>query len=168
MGGYLAFEILRQAPERVRRLCLLDTSARPDSPEATQKRRAKIAVAADGRFEETLDEAYDTAVHPDHLGKAELRTLSKAMSLANGAEVHIRHQTAIIGRVDSRPVLSTVTVPTAVIVGDSDAITPLDAAREMAEGIAGAVLTVIERAGHMAIIEQPAAVNGAIVEWARG
>lgn len=167
MGGYLALEIMRRAPERVTRLCLLDTTARPDTPEATQKRRDNIAKARDGRFEETLDGAFDTAVHPDHLGKADLRALSKAMSRAVGPEAYQRHQEAIIGRADSQPMLATIRVPTAVIVGDADQITPPDAAREMAAGIDGAVLTVIERAGHMAVIEQPEATIGAIVAWAK-
>lgn len=168
MGGYLAFEIMRQAPERVMKLCLLDTTARPDTPEATQKRRDNIAKARDGRFEETLDGAFDTAVHPDHLGKAELRALSKAMSRAVGHEAYQRHQQAILSRPDSRATLAAIRVPTAVIVGDADQITPPDAAREMAAGIAGATLTVVERAGHMAILEQPETTIGAIVAWARG
>lgn len=167
MGGYLAFEIIRRAPERVAKLCLLDTTARPDSPEATAKRRERIAIAQRGGFSKTLDGAYDDAVHPDHLGRAELRALSKAMSLAVGAETYIRHQEAIIARPDSRPALATIQVPTAVIVGDSDKITPPEAAYEMADGIAGARLTVIERAGHMAVIEQPEATTGAIVAWGR-
>lgn len=168
MGGYLALEIMRRAPERVTRLCLLDTTARPDTPEATQKRRDNVAKARDGRFEETLDGAFDLAVHPEHIGNAELRALSKAMSRAVGPEVYQKHQEAILGRPDSRPMLATIEVPTAVIVGDADQITPPEAAREMAAGIAGARLTVIERSGHMAVLEQPEATVGAIGAWARG
>jgi pimeloyl-ACP methyl ester carboxylesterase len=167
MGGYLAFEIIRQAPERVGKLCLLDTSARPDSPEATVKRRERIAVVQSGGFSKTLDGAFEDAVHPDHRSRADLRTLSKAMSLAVGPEIYVRHQEGIIGRLDSRPTLAGIAVPTAVVVGDSDIITPPDAAREMATGIAGARLTVIERAGHMAVLEQPQATNAAIVAWAK-
>ena len=168
MGGYLAFEIVRQAPERVAKLCLLDTTARPDSAEATAKRREKIAIARNGGFSKTLDGAFEDAVHPDHQGRADLRTLSKEMSLAVGPETFIRHLEAIIGRVDSRPMLAAIRVPTAVVVGDSDKITPPEAAKEMAEGIAGATLTIIERAGHLAVLEQPEATNGAIVAWAKG
>ena len=168
MGGYLAFEIMRRAPERVIRLCLLDTSARPDTPETTAKRRDRIEVARNGGFSKTLDGAFDDAVHPDHVGRADLRALCKAMSLAVGAETYIRHQEAIIARPDSRPALATIRVPTAVIVGDGDKITPPDAAEEMASGIAGATLTVIERAGHMALLERPEATVGAIVAWGRG
>lgn len=167
MGGYLAFEILRRAPERVAKLCLLDTTARPDSPETTAKRRDRIGIARNGGFSKTLDGAYDDAVHPDHIGRAELRSLSKAMSLAVGPETFIRHQEAIIAREDSRPMLASIRVPTAVIVGDADKITPPEAAYEMADTIPGATLTVIERAGHMAVIEQPDATTGAIVAWGK-
>jgi pimeloyl-ACP methyl ester carboxylesterase len=167
MGGYIAFELFRQAPLRVAKLCLLDTSARPDTPEATVKRRQKIAITRDGGFSKTLDGAFEDAVHPDHQGRADLRALSKAMSLALGPEIYMRQQEAIIGRVDSQPTLREIRVPTAVIVGDADKITPLEGAREMADGIAGATLTVVERAGHLAVLEQPEAVNGAIVAWAK-
>ena len=167
MGGYLALEILRRAPERVAKLCLLDTTARPDSPEASAKRRDRIGIARNGGFSRTLDGAYDDAVHPDHIGRADLRALSKSMSLAVGPEIYIRHQEAIIARHDSRPTLATIRVPTAVIVGDADRITPPDAAHEMADAIEGATLTVIERAGHMALLEQPEATTGAIVAWGK-
>ncbi len=168
MGGYLAFEIFRRAPERVAKLCLLDTTARPDGAEATARRRDRIAIAKKGGFSKTLDGAFEDAVHPDHHGRADLRTVNKAMSLAVGPEHYVRHQEAIIARRDSRPTLATIHVPTAVIVGDTDKITPPEAAREMATGISGATLTIIERAGHMAILEQPEATIGAIVAWGRG
>jgi pimeloyl-ACP methyl ester carboxylesterase len=167
MGGYIAFEVIRRAPDRVARLCLLDTTARPDTSEATQKRRDNIAKTRDGRFEETLDGAFDISVHPDHLGNAELRALNRAMSLAIGPETYVRHQEAIIGRIDSRPTLGTITAPTLVVVGDADQIIPVEAAREMAHGIGDAELVVVERAGHLALLEQPEIVTGAVVNWAR-
>lgn len=168
LGGYIAFEIMRQAPERVGRLCLLDTSARPDSPEATGKRRERMALAQAGRFVETADAAYALSVHPAHAEREDLRAACAAMALANGPEAFVRQQEAIIGRVDSRPLLGGIEVPTTVIVGDMDAITPPEVAQEMAEGIAGARLVVIEMAGHMAVIEQPKAVEAAMLAWARG
>lgn len=166
MGGYLAFEMLRQAPERVLRLCLLDTSARPDTPEATAKRQARIGLAEAGRFAQAIEEGFDMTVHPDHLDRQDLRAVSRGMALETGPEVFIRQQLAIIGRPDSRGMLAGIKVPTSVIVGDADQITPPEVAREMAETIPGAQLTVIARAGHMAILEQPEATISAIVDWA--
>lgn len=168
LGGYLAFEIIRQAPDRVRKLCLLDTSARPDTPDSTAKRRERMALAEAGRFAETADAAFELSVHPEHAGRLDLRAQCVGMALENGAAAFVRQQQAIIARPDSRPTLAQIRVPTTVIVGDKDAITPPEVAREMAAGIAGARLVVIDRAGHMAAIEQPAAVAAAMMGWVRG
>lgn len=168
MGGYLAFEILRQARGRVLKLALLDTSARPDTPEATEKRRTAIALTEQGKFNLAVAQSFPNAVHPDHVNNAELKALHVRMATANGGETYIRQQTAIIGRADSRPELGAIDVPTLVLVGDKDAITVPDAAREMAAGIAEARLVVAPRAGHMALVEQHAMVTEALVRWAAG
>lgn len=168
MGGYIAFEIMRQAPERVSRLCLLDTTARPDAPETSAKRRERMALARAGRFAQAVEEGFSLTVHPDHAERDDLQAITRRMALAMGPETFVRHQEAIIGRPDSRPTLAGIAVPTAVITGEADQITPPEAAREMAEGIAGARLTLIAGAGHMAIIEQPEATIAAILAWARG
>ena len=168
MGGYIAFEIMRQAPERVSRLCLLDTTARPDAPQTSARRGERMALAQAGRFEQTIEEGFALTVHPDHTGRGDLKAITRRMALAMGPETFVRHQQAIIDRPDSRPMLAGIAVPTAVITGDADQITPPEAAREMAEGIAGARLTLIARAGHMAILEQPDATIAAILGWARG
>lgn len=166
MGGYLAFEILRQARGRVLKLALLDTSARPDTPEGTEKRRTAIALTEQGKFNLAVAQSFPNAVHPDHVNNAELKALHVRMATANGGETYIRQQTAIIGRADSRPELGAIDVPTLVLVGDKDAITVPDAAREMAAGIAEARLVVAPRAGHMALVEQHAVVTEALVQWA--
>lgn len=165
MGGYIAFEILRQAPARVSRLALLDTSARPDTPEATDKRRQAMALAGQGKFRLALSQSFANAVHPDHVGNAELKALHTRMALSNGPETYIRHQNAIIDRPDSRPGLPSIHVPTLVVVGEADAITVPEAAREVAEGIPGAKLVTVPNAGHMALAEQPEVVTAAMVEW---
>lgn len=165
MGGYIAFELLRQAPDRVLALALLDTSARPDSPEATEKRRAAMALAEQGKFSLAVQQAFPNAVHPDHLDNADLKALHVRMAKANGPDVYIRQQQAIITRPDSRPDLAGIKVPTLVLVGEADAITPPDAAKEMAAGIDGAKLVTVPKAGHMALAEQPEIVTAAMVEW---
>lgn len=168
MGGYLAFEILRQARGRVLKLALLDTSARPDTPEATEKRLSAIALTGQGKFSLAIQQSFPNAVHPDHVGNTQLKALHIRMATANGGETYIRQQTAIMHRPDSRPDLSAIKVPTLVVVGDADAITVPDAAREMASGIAGARLLVVPTAGHMALVEQHAIVTAAMIEWLNG
>lgn len=167
LGGYLAFEMLRQAPERVVRLALIDTSARPDTEEATENRNRRIAMANAGRFAMVVEQSFATSVHPDNLGNSEILAIHREMALANGPAVYVRQQQAIISRPDSRAGLAAITVPTLVLVGEGDQITPPGIAREMHEAIAGSRLGVIAGAGHMALLEQPAAVNAALVEWAR-
>jgi pimeloyl-ACP methyl ester carboxylesterase len=165
MGGYIAFEILRQAPDRVTALVLLDTSARPDTPKSTEKRRAGIALTEQGKYTLAVQQSFPNAVHPDHVGNAGLKALHTRMAKANGPETYIRHQQAIIGRPDSRPDLPRIKIPTLVIVGEADTLTPPEAAQEMAAGTPGAKLVVVPKAGHMALAEQPAAVTAAMVEW---
>ena len=168
LGGYIAFEILRQAPERVAKLCLLDTSARPDAPEATQKRRLGIERARGGDFVGVLREGFLTAVNDSNLGRDDLSAMLVRMGTTNGVETFVRQQKAIIVRQDSRPDLAGIKVPTLVIVGESDQTTVPAAAREMADGIAGARLVVIPKAGHMALVEHPELVNATVAAWARG
>jgi pimeloyl-ACP methyl ester carboxylesterase len=166
MGGYIAFEILRQAPERVTKLALLDTSARADTPEAIENRRRRIALAQSGKMSAVTDQSFPATVHPDNESNSDLYALHRAMAEANGPEVYVRQQEAIIGRSDSVPMLGDIRVPTLVLVGEGDTITPPEHAEEMHRGIAGSRLVKVPRAGHLALLEQPEPVQAAIREWA--
>jgi pimeloyl-ACP methyl ester carboxylesterase len=165
MGGYVAMEVLRQAPERVSRLALLDTSARPDTPEARQDRERLITLAEVGRFEDILARLWPRLVHPDRQSDAELKAELLSMMREAGAESYVRQQRAIMARPDSRPLLPGIEIPTLVIVGDGDAITPPDIAREMAEMIEWASLVVIPGAGHLSALEKPDLVTQAMRLW---
>jgi pimeloyl-ACP methyl ester carboxylesterase len=167
MGGYLCFEILRQAPERVLKLALLDTTARPDTAAQTLARRGMVAGSHLGDFGELVGMATTMLLHPARRDDAELRAVNARMGLAVGREGFARQQRAIMGRVDSRPMLAEIRVPTLVLVGDGDPITPPDRAEEMANAIPGAKLVVVPDCGHCSTIEQPEAVNAALVEWIR-
>src|SRR5271169_1361261 len=106
MGGYIAFEIMRQAPERVAKLALINTQARPDTPEATARRRGMMARAIAGDYRAVLDELFPGFVHPSRRGDAALRQLVYDMGEDVGAEAFVRQQQAVITRPDSRPVLA--------------------------------------------------------------
>jgi pimeloyl-ACP methyl ester carboxylesterase len=166
MGGYIAFEIMRQAGERVVKLALLDTSARPDSDEATANRRRMISLAQKGRFIEAINQTFPKSVHAENAENSDLYALHRGMAEANGAATYERQQEAIIARADSRPLLRTIAVPTLVVVGEGDQITPPEAAREMHEGISGSTLLTVPRAGHLALLEQPEPVHAALRAWA--
>ncbi|HUD86769.1 MAG TPA: alpha/beta fold hydrolase [Xanthobacteraceae bacterium] len=167
MGGYIAFEIMRQAPQRVAKLALLDTGARAEVPERTEQRTPLIALAKSGRFMEIFDSQYPTLVHRSRHNDAALAASVRDMNEETGPQAYLRQQQAIITRPDSRPGLAAITCPTLVLVGDSDEPTPPDLAREMAAGIAGACLVVVPECGHLSTMERPAEVNAALVEWMR-
>lgn len=165
MGGYLAFEIFRQAPERVERIALLDTTAQPDTPELTERRRKQIALAQRGHLGKVVELQFPILLHPDHEHDEALRAVVRLMAQETGAEAFVRQQTAIIGRPDSRPDLATIRCPTLVLVGDSDALTPPDLATEISEGIDGARLVVVAQSGHLSTLERPETVTRALVQW---
>jgi pimeloyl-ACP methyl ester carboxylesterase len=165
LGGYIAFEIMRQAPQRVAKLALLDTSARPDTAELTARRRAPMALARAGKLIDVADESFVFFVHPDRHGDVALREVVRAMAKETGVDAYLRQQEAIIGRPDSRPALSTIRCPTLMLVGEQDQGTPPEFAREIAAGIAGARLVISPHCGHLSTLERPQAVTKALVEW---
>jgi pimeloyl-ACP methyl ester carboxylesterase len=165
MGGYVAFEILRQAPQRVARLALIDTSARADSAEQRTRREALIRQSAVGQFKGVTARLLPLLVHQDRLADAALVDLLQVMAQSIGRDGFVRQQRAILSRPDSRAVLAAIDVPTAVICGRDDALTPFAHSQEMAAAIAGAVLTPIERCGHVSPLERPEAVNAALRAW---
>jgi pimeloyl-ACP methyl ester carboxylesterase len=167
MGGYIAFEIMRQAPQRVAKLALINTQARPDSPEVTARRRVQMARAKAGEFHAILDELFGTFVHPSRRDDAELRQLVHDMGDDIGVDAFIRQQTAVIGRADSRPTLAWIRCPTLVLSGDEDNTIPNSLSSEMAAGIHAAKLVILPDCGHLPQLEQPQATTDALVEWLR-
>jgi pimeloyl-ACP methyl ester carboxylesterase len=165
MGGYVAFEILRQAPARIVKLALLDTSARPDVPEQTEQRRAQIELARRGRLGEVSDVLFPRLVHASRREDEPLKRAVRLMAEEVGADAFIRQQTAIMGRIDSRPSLGSIRCPTLVIVGDGDLLTPPERAAEIAQGIEGARLVTIAECGHLSALERPRAVTGTLMSF---
>jgi pimeloyl-ACP methyl ester carboxylesterase len=165
MGGHISFEILRQAPQRVASVALLDTSARADIPAQTERRRAQIALAESGRFGEVPDLQFPMLVHANRHDDAALRDVVRAMAQETGAEAFVRQQTAIMGRIDSRPHLVAIRCPALVIVGDGDTLTPPDHAAEIAAGIRGARLETIAGCGHLSTLEAPDAVTALLAPF---
>lgn len=164
LGGYVAFEILRQAPERVAGLVLMDTTARPDTPEASAKREELIKLATTD-LDAVTEQLLPRLSHPERMNLPAVRGVIQSMASGLGAEVFARQQRAIMGRPDSRPTLATIACPTLVICGQDDLITPPELAAEMADGIAKARLEIIAECGHLATLDQPAAVSALLLEW---
>jgi pimeloyl-ACP methyl ester carboxylesterase len=167
MGGYIAFEIMRQAPERVAKLALLNTQARPDTPDATARRRTMMARAKGGEYRAVLDELFSGFVHPSRRADADLRRLVHDMGGDIGVKGFVRQQEAIISRPDSRPILAAIKCPTLVLSGDEDNTIPNRLSVEMANNIHNARLVILADCGHLPQVEQPQATTDALVEWLR-
>jgi pimeloyl-ACP methyl ester carboxylesterase len=165
MGGYVAFEIMRQAPERVMRLALLDTSARPDTPEQTANRRNLMQMCEKGEFKGVTRRLLPQWIHPSRVDDASVADVVLNMTARVGRDSFLRQQTAIIGRPDSRPGLSRIHCPTLVLCGHEDRATPVEVHREMAADIPNARLVIVPECGHLSPLERPEAVNQAFRTW---
>ncbi|HXF53609.1 MAG TPA: alpha/beta fold hydrolase [Hyphomicrobiaceae bacterium] len=165
MGGYVAFEIIRQAPERVLRLALLDTNARADRPEQTADRRRLIALARAQGTRRVQELLLPRLIHPERLKDAALVASVLKMAEDTSPAAFERQQEAIVGRPDNRPLLAHIRCPTLIIVGAEDQMTPVKVAQEMRDGIAGSRLEVIADCGHLSTLERPEAVNRLIQQW---
>lgn len=167
MGGYVSFEVMCIAPERVTRLALLDTAAGADTPERTAARRELVTLAGRGEdgFEQVIEHHLPGFIHPARLLNTELCDTIRASAQNVGAETYARQQEAIIGRRDQRPNLGAISCPTLVLCGRQDNLTPLALHEEIAAGIPGASLEAVEDCGHLSTLECPDDVNRALTDW---
>ena len=164
-GGYIAFEMMRHAPGRIARLALLDTSARPDTPEQGEGRRKFISMAQAGKLDDVVATLAPRFVHANRRNDEALMKTVRAMAADTGPDAFVLQQEAIMSRHDSRPLLSQIGCPTLVLVGDGDELTPPELAREIAGGIADSRLVVVPNCGHLSTIERPEPVNAALAQW---
>jgi pimeloyl-ACP methyl ester carboxylesterase len=166
MGGYVALEAMRQAPERVTRLALLDSRARPEMPDETQRRQQLMKLARTERgFTPVTSRMLPLMLHPSRVKDAGLTKTIRDMAERTGVEAYLRQQRAIISRPDFRPGLRKIKCPTLVLCGRQDQLTPLECSEEMAAAIPGSNLVVVEECGHLATLERPEIVNAALREW---
>jgi pimeloyl-ACP methyl ester carboxylesterase len=156
MGGMVAMEIMRLAPERVAALALIDTNARPDTEEQKARRQAiNAAMLAADDIRTLGGSSLDYLVHRS--APQSVRTELTDMTVRVGAETYVRQNTAVAAREDLRPVLATIAVPTQVIVGEEDRMTPMALSQEIHAAIPGATLHVLPDCGHLPPIEKPEA-----------
>lgn len=170
MGGYVAFEFLRHWRERVRGLVLVDTRAEADTPEGRMARDVSAATARDHGAAAVAD-----AMLPKVLGGSTLAGASatvervRAMMAATPVAGIVGALGAMRDRSDSTPLLPQLAgIPTLVIVGDEDEVTPPAQAKTMAEAVPGASLVVIRSAGHLPPVERPVETTDAITGFLAG
>lgn len=167
MGGYVLFELLRRAPQRVAGLVLCDTRAEADPPEARSAREAAMALVDAGRRAELLGGFLPRLAAPAALADPGFRGLLESMGEAASDEGLIAALEALRDRPDSRPLLPSIQVPVLVVVGEEDGVTPPTLAESMHRAIPGSRLEIIPGAGHLVPMERPAAFTGALISFLR-
>lgn len=159
MGGYIAMEMLREAPHRVGKVALLDTNARPDTAEQTERREFLIKLTRERGFQKVPHLLYPGFVHEGRENDAELQAIVVDMAKDIGPDAFVRQQTALINRQDSRPHLRDISCPALVLVGDGDRLTPPELSEEIQSHIPDSELALIENCGHLSTLEQPEKVT---------
>lgn len=158
MGGYILFELLRHAPERVRAAAFLDTTAFPDGPERKQARSRTLELLDQGRFEEVLATFAAGVLAPTHPDESPARRTVLSMARDLGPTVFRAQTSAVLERRAYSEVLRLLRVPALFLAGELDAITPPEVATRMAGEVPGAELHVIRGAGHLTPLEAPGPV----------
>lgn len=165
MGGFTAFEVMRQAPERVLSLALIATLAPNDGPAQTERRQGYIRLVEAGRFEAVVEERIPILVHPARREDEPLLGAVRRMAADTGPDVFLRQQRAIMSRADSRPSLSAIAVPTLVVRGAQDGITSEAHVAEILAGIPGARFAGVDDCGHLPTLEKPRTTNRLLADW---
>jgi pimeloyl-ACP methyl ester carboxylesterase len=165
LGGMISVEIMQFAADRVTRLALLDTGMRAQNETEKAIRRARVRLADEGNFELVLGLQLARFLPPYQLPDKALVDAVMAMCRETGVEIYKRQEELAAGRIDRRPDLPKITCPTIVVCGRDDATTPLAFSEEIAAGIEGSELIVIEQCGHLVTMEKPAETNAILRRW---
>jgi len=165
MGGIVAMEVVRQAPDRVTRLALLDTNPLSETPNIAAMREPQIVAAKTGKLESVMREE----MKPNYLApgpnQAAVLELVMDMAMHLGPEVFVRQSRALQKRPDQQATLRKLKIPTLVLCGEHDALCPVRRHTFMAELIRTAKLVILEDAGHLPTLEQPDQTTAALQAW---
>ncbi len=165
LGGYVAFEVMRRAPDRVTYLGLMNTSARPDEVHQAELRQRRVTAARIGTFKGVTPHFLPSIVSPANAANPAIADVVLAMTERVGRVAFERQQMAAITRPDCRDLLPAIAVPTLVIGGREDRVTPPALQEEIAAGIPSAQLMILENCGHLAPLEQAETVTQAMRRW---
>jgi pimeloyl-ACP methyl ester carboxylesterase len=168
MGGRVALEIMRVAPERVERLALFDTSATPALPDEPAKRREMIELARNQGMAALAARWLPMIVYPSRLTQVEFVNALTAMICRATPEIYAGQVNALLNRPDYRPILPRFSCPTLVACGRDDLWSPVAGHKEIAGAIPGAKLAIIPDCAHMATVEAPAEVSKLLRAWMQG
>lgn len=167
MGGIVAMEVVRRAPERVTRVALMDTNPLPETPQIAADREPQIIGVRAGRLEEVMREE----MKPNYLApgprRVDVMNTVMAMAMALGPDVFVRQSRALQRRRDQQRTLRSLKVPTLILCGAYDALCPVKRHEFMAELIPYAQLHIVADAGHLPTLEQPEETTAVLAEWLR-
>lgn len=165
LGGYVAQEVMRQAPERVERLALIATNARADNEDQVKNRSALIQLAEIGKFKGVTPRLLPNLIHPDRLNDPSVAGVVMEMAERVGQEAFVRHQRAIMARKDGRADLEAIRIPVLVLAGRQDMLCPPRVQEEMAARLANGKLVFIEDCGHLPPLERPRVTTAVLRYW---
>lgn len=165
MGGIVAMEIVRQAPDRIERLALLDTNPRAELDEVRRGREPQIAKVREGGLRGVMRDELKPNYLAEGPQRQEVLDLCMAMAMDLGPAVFERQSRALQTRPDQQDTLASVRIPALVLMGREDRLCPLDRHQRMHELIAGSHFEIVDGAGHMPTLERPDAVNRALQHW---
>ena len=164
MGGYIALEMLRQAPHRITRLALLDTSSKSDTSEKFESRLKAIAACKSGNFNGVIEGMFEVLLHSDHQ-QSSLRAFVKDMAMRVGSDTFCLRHKAMMTRCDSTELLLQTKIPVRAICGRQDAMSSVQDHEEIADNASHGKLSIIEECGHMTILERPHAATTLLRDW---
>lgn len=165
MGGFVAFEVMRRAAHRVAKLILISTLASADGPAQTTRRQGYIDLVENGKFDQVVEERIPMLFPVDKRQDSRLINLARSMAADTGAETFLAQQRAIMARIDSRPFLAKIDVPSLLIWGEQDGITSRAHHDEIAAEIAGARLETLAGVGHLPMVEAPMVVQKLLLDF---
>lgn len=165
MGGIVAMEVLRQAPDRVERLALLDTNPLAETPEVKARRAPQMAAVREGRLRQVMRDEMKPNYLADGPRQGAILDLCMAMATDLGPDVFLRQSQALMDRIDQRATLSAYTGKTLVLCGRADGLCPVERHQLMHDLLPDSVLTIIEDAGHLPTLEQPQETTAALIRW---
>ncbi len=165
MGGRVALEVFRLAPERITRLALLDASVHAIGEGEAARRQPQIDMAFNEGISALAQWWNPKIAHPSKHDDADFMGLLEAMACTFTPDDYKKEVGALLNRPDPRDLLGKIKVPTLILAGQDDPLSNPDRNRSMAEAIYGAKLTLIEGAGHFPMLEKPGEVSAALKEW---
>ena len=165
MGGLVAMEIMRLAPERVTHLALIDTNPKAELPEVSARREPQIAKVQAGQLRQVMRDEMKPNYLSDGPNQGAILDLCMAMAEALGSEVFERQSRAVQHRSDQQDTLRQVKVPTLIMCGEDDTLCPSERHQLMHELVDGSTLVIIPGAGHLPTLEQPELSIEALTQW---